>query len=176
MSYSGISAMPLSVARALLWACPIIVAVLLGARRLTARVITLPSISLPAPAESVSLWLPYPTSVNRIWRSGKSRKGRTVVFTSAEYKAWLDEAYVAWLKQRNQLSVKSIKGRYSIAISANPPDKRHRDLGNLEKVVSDFLQMIAVIEDDSLAQEICLRWDTEDTPMGRVHVVINPYI
>lgn len=97
-----------------------------------------------------------------------------MVFTSAEYKAWLDEAYVAWLKQRNQLSVKSVKGRYRITISAYPPDKRQRDLGNLEKVVSDFLQTISVIEDDSLAREITLRWGSDRTLIGGVYVTVSP--
>jgi len=105
-----------------------------------------------------------------------SRKGRTVVFTSAEYKAWITEAYVAWMQQRNKLSVKNISGRYKITILANPPDKRHRDLGNLEKVVSDFLQTIAVIEDDSMASRIELEWDTEATPIGSVLVTVTNYI
>lgn len=141
------------------------------------RITSLSSIGLPSPADSVSLVLPYPTSVNRIWRSGKSRKGRTVVYTSAEYKAWITEAYVAWMQQRGKLSVKSISGRYRITILANPPDKRHRDLGNLEKVVSDFLQTIAVIEDDSMAEDIHQRWDRRSViPTGSVRVTVYPYI
>jgi len=131
--------------------------------------------SLPLMTDSVSLTLPYPTSVNRIWRSGKSRKGRTVVYTSDEYKAWINEAYVSWLQQRNQLSVKSVHGRYSITVYANPPDKRRRDLGNLEKVISDFLQTVAVVDDDSMACRILLEWDEVETASGSVRVFISPY-
>ncbi len=98
-----------------------------------------------------------------------------MVYTSAEYKAWINEAYVAWLQQRNQLSVKSVHGRYSITVYAHPPDKRHRDLGNLEKVISDFLQTVAVVDDDSLACRIVLEWDTEEVPSGSVRVIVSPY-
>jgi len=99
-----------------------------------------------------------------------------VVFTSAEYKAWITEAYVSWMQQKGKLSVKHISGRYKITILANPPDKRRRDLGNLEKVVSDFLQTIAVIEDDSMASRIELEWDTEAAPSGSVLVTVTSYI
>lgn len=167
--------MPLLAALAHRMGYPAIADTLHGTIRRIARVTTLPSTDLPSPTESVCLRLPYPTSVNRIWRSGKSRKGRTVVYTSAEYKAWISEAYVAWRVQRDQLFVKSISGRYSITIYANPPDKRHRDLGNLEKVISDFLQTVAVIEDDSLASRICLEWDTIDTPVNSVMVIVSLY-
>ena len=38
------------------------------------------------------------------------------------------------------------------------PDKRRRDLGNLEKAVSDTLVKYGVIEDDSLIVDLRLRW------------------
>jgi crossover junction endodeoxyribonuclease RusA len=42
-----------------------------------------------------------------------------------------------------------IKGRLEVTYSVNPPDRRKRDLGNLEKAVSDALHKCGVIEDDS---------------------------
>lgn len=141
----------------------------------TARITTLNSIGLPSHAGSVSLTLPYPPSVNALWRSGKSRKtGRTFVYPSAAYKAWLAEAHVAWLQQRSKLSVKSIRGWYRITILANPPDRRLRDLGNLEKAVSDFLQSIMVVENDSLAGDIHQKWDLAGTPTNSVAVTVSP--
>ena len=53
---------------------------------------------------------------------------------------------------------------------ARRPDKRRRDLGNLEKVVSDFLQDMKIIEDDSLAESILLEW-RDDLPAPAVVVV-----
>jgi Holliday junction resolvase RusA-like endonuclease len=51
-----------------------------------------------------------------------------------------------------------------------PNDKRRRDLGNLEKVVSDFLKDMAIIEDDHLAESIKLEW-RHDLPAPTVVVV-----
>lgn len=98
------------------------------------------------------------------------------MFRSAEYKAWTAEAHIAWLQQRLQLSVKSVKGWYSITILAHPPDKRQRDLGNLEKVVSDFLQTVGVIENDSLAGRIELEWDTVTVPINSIRVTVGRYL
>ena len=43
-------------------------------------------------------------------------------------------------------------------------------MGNLEKVVSDFLQDMKIIEDDSLAESILLEW-RDDLPAPAVVVV-----
>jgi crossover junction endodeoxyribonuclease RusA len=53
---------------------------------------------------------------------------------------------------------KKIIGEYTLEIAAVKPDKRRRDLGNLEKAVSDLLQKAGVIQDDYLCQDIHLHW------------------
>jgi crossover junction endodeoxyribonuclease RusA len=45
-----------------------------------------------------------------------------------------------------------------LEIVAVKPDKRRRDLGNLEKAVSDLLQHMKIIEDDCLCQKITMEW------------------
>ena len=107
---------------------------------------------------SITLRLPYPTSVNRIWRSGKGK-----VFRSTEYQAWIAEAQGCWLQQKSKQEHKTIKGEYCLSIKAARPDKRRRDIGNLEKVVSDLLESMGVIEDDCLANRITMEWTTEIT-------------
>lgn len=62
------------------------------------------------------------------------------------------------MAQRSKLSVRSIAGAYHLEIIANPPDRRRRDLGNLEKPISDFLTTVGIVEDDSLAQSILMKW------------------
>jgi Holliday junction resolvase RusA-like endonuclease len=52
----------------------------------------------------------------------------------------------------------SIKGKYDLLIEAVRPDKRRRDIGNLEKAVSDILQAAKIIEDDYLCQDLHMRW------------------
>ena len=100
---------------------------------------------------TVELWMPYPVSANSLWRSVKGR-----VIKSSAYQAWLKEAGLEVMAQRPS----KIKGPYKITITAARPDRRRRDLGNLEKSVSDLLQSVGVIEDDCYAEMISMRWAT----------------
>jgi crossover junction endodeoxyribonuclease RusA len=74
---------------------------------------------------------------------------------STEYTAWCKNAEWAVAAQ---VRGKHIVGEYTLEIIAVKPDKRRRDLGNLEKAVSDLLQKVKVIEDDYLCQDIHMRW------------------
>lgn len=118
--------------------------------------------------DMVNIFLPYPPSVNKLWGYGKGR-----VYKSVSYKAWLTEAHVAWLQQRCKFSVRRIEGPYLLRLEATPPDKRHRDIGNLEKSVSDFLQAAGIIQNDRLARRITVEW-TDDTD-AKVGVVATIY-
>jgi len=97
----------------------------------------------------VILAIPYPPSANRLWRAVG---GRNII--SAEYRRWKDSAGWEVRSQRPR----AIAGRYAITITASAPDKRKRDLSNLEKATSDLLVTCGVIEDDHLAQRITLEW------------------
>lgn len=74
---------------------------------------------------------------------------------SPQYAAWIKHA--EWAVQ-GQVKGKKITGEYTLEIAAVKPDKRRRDLGNLEKAISDLLQRVHVIEDDYLCQDIRIRW------------------
>lgn len=77
------------------------------------------------------------------------------MYRSEEYTSWSKHAEWAVAAQvRGQ----HISGEYMLEIIAVKPNKRRRDLGNLEKAVSDLLQKAGVIEDDYLCQDIHLRW------------------
>ena len=99
----------------------------------------------------IKIILPFPPSVNRLWRTTKTGG----MYSSKNYMEWkkLAEWAVA-----GQVKGKKITGEYTLEIVAVKPDKRRRDLGNLEKAVSDLLQKVKVIEDDYLCQDIHLRW------------------
>lgn len=97
------------------------------------------------------------------------------MYRSPTYKAWVGEAHVAWLQQRNQLSVKSIRGKYTLSIEAYPPDKRLRDIDNLIKVTSDFLEMEGIIENDSLAKRIEIEWGDKEISHPCVWVAVRPH-
>lgn len=99
------------------------------------------------------LTMPFPPSANAIWRNVN---GRTL--KSKPYRVWLATSLALLRAQR----APSIKGSYSLAIVADRPDRRKRDLGNLEKAVSDCLVQAGVIEDDHLAQSILLGWSAAE--------------
>lgn len=99
----------------------------------------------------IRIVLPFPPSVNRLWRATKGGG----VYRSKEYKDW--QTHAEWAVA-GQVKGQFIKGEYEITITAVKPDKRRRDLGNLEKAVSDLLQKTGVIEDDYLCQRIQISW------------------
>jgi crossover junction endodeoxyribonuclease RusA len=101
-------------------------------------------------ARRVELSLPFPPSVNALFFNVPGR-GRVKTDT---YTGWENEA--AWLLASQKPG--RIVGDYEIEITAFRPDKRRRDLGNLEKGISDLLVSQRVIQDDRFAQKITLQW------------------
>ena len=103
----------------------------------------------------VVLDLPFPPSVNAIWR-----KWRGGVYRSDRYKAWSQEAGQELMVQRPGKT----KGIYDLTLQFRRKDARRIDIGNLEKPVSDLLVEHGVIEDDSLARRITLEWVPDGPP------------
>lgn len=115
-----------------------------------------------APGSTIEITLPFPVSVNSIWRGGRKR-----VFKSAAYITWINEAHLAWLQQKPKLKTKKIYGFYRLSVVVSPPDKRRRDLSNLIKVLEDFCQTVGIIEDDSLCRELHMVYSSIlNTPHG----------
>lgn len=105
--------------------------------------------------------LPFPPSVNSIWRGGRRR-----VFRSQVYIDWTNVAGKCWLAQKTT-QPKNISGSFSAVLILSPPDKRHRDLDNYLKGVLDLCKLHRVIDDDHLCRRIYLRWGTpKEAPMG----------
>ena len=99
----------------------------------------------------IKLILPYPPSVNKLWRTTKTGG----MYSSKEYKDWAK--HCEWAAH-TQTKGKGILGEYTLEVVAVKPDKRRRDLGNLEKAISDILQRAGVIKDDYLCQKITMEW------------------
>ena len=97
----------------------------------------------------IRIELPFPPSVNNLYFNGKRGRYRT-----PSYKSWFALASLN-VKDSHRQGI----GPYSLAIALKRPDKRRRDLGNLEKAVSDLLVEHGVIKDDSLCERITLQWD-----------------
>jgi crossover junction endodeoxyribonuclease RusA len=112
---------------------------------------------------AVSFTLPFPPSVNGLF-SGKARR-----YASTAYKAWKAEA-------RPHVPGAHVAGPYSLELIFDRPDRRARDLGNLEKAVSDLIVERGLVIDDSCCQRIVLAWS--DAPPQRdavVRVTVRPH-
>lgn len=96
--------------------------------------------------------LPFPPSVNALYRNVPGR-GRV---KTQRYLTWLRAAGNEVLAQAP--GQPSIRGAVSIAIAVYRPDKRRRDLGNLEKAVTDLLVTYAMIDDDRHVASLLLEW------------------
>ncbi|MNK73051.1 endodeoxyribonuclease RUS [compost metagenome] len=99
---------------------------------------------------TVTLHLPFPISVNAAYANGGHKRGR---HKTARYNAWIAEASLH-VRDRHRQNI----GAYQLAISLEAPDRRTRDLANHEKVLSDFLVMHGVIQDDSKCQQLVMTW------------------
>lgn len=100
--------------------------------------------------------LPFPVSTNALWRS----IGRGRVIKSEKYRDWCAHAGAEIMRQRP----KAITGEVMLSYEVQRfPDNRRRDIGNLEKGVTDLLVEHRLIEGDDcrFVQEIRLRWNPE---------------
>jgi len=109
--------------------------------------------------------LPYPPSVNHYWRRVGprtliSREGRT-----------FRTNVCALLARGNGNGPRKPPsgGRIALAMDAFPPDRRRRDLDNLQKPVLDALEHAGVYEDDSQIDLLITR-RREVVPGGRLLV------
>lgn len=100
---------------------------------------------------TIRIVLPFPPSVNRLWRTTKGGG----VYRSPKYAEW---RRLAMWQIAGQAKGKRISGPYKLTILAVRPDKRKRDLGNLEKAISDILVSQNIVEDDCLCEWIEARW------------------
>ena len=98
---------------------------------------------------SVELSLPFPPSVNSLYSTNWLTKKR---FKSKRYEAWIEWATM------HLNGVPVVRGKVKALYEFGRPDNRKRDVANYEKAVSDLLTYTSVLEDDSLIEEITLKW------------------
>ena len=87
-----------------------------------------------------------------------------------KYDAWAKEAGMMLMIQRYKPTV----GTYELTIEAVRPDKVRRDLGNLEKAISDLLVTHGVVVDDSYCERITMSWVREAFVGVRISVTGAP--
>lgn len=118
----------------------------------------------------IRLSLPWPPSVNRIWRhptKGRNAGRHLLSEEGRQYRQAVQNTVLNQLRALPRLS-----GRLSICIVVNPPDRRRRDLDNLQKAILDGLMHAGVYLDDSQADDLRIVRDDVISP-GRVFVTLQ---
>jgi Holliday junction resolvase RusA-like endonuclease len=102
--------------------------------------------------------------VNNLFVNNPKTGGR---FANERYKAWQTEALKAILSQphRYHRHTEPVEVTYTFG----RPDRRTRDLFNLEKAPSDFLVKQGILADDSLIHRGTVLWGD----VRGVHIEIN---
>lgn len=111
----------------------------------------------------IHLTLPYPPTWNHLYGQRGTRK--YMKKAGVEYKKAVAELV-------NKMNVETIAGRVSVFVAAYMPDKRRRDIMNLEKIVSDSLTDAGVWDDDSQIDDFRIV-RCEIVKGGKVEVVIT---
>ncbi|MFP1759833.1 RusA family crossover junction endodeoxyribonuclease [Lonsdalea quercina] len=95
------------------------------------------------------LKLPWPPSVNTYWRHARGR--HYISKKGTEYRK-----FIIQLIQHQSLDIKT-PSRLKISITANAPDRRRRDLDNLQKAVFDSLTHAEFMLDDEQIDDFRVR-------------------
>lgn len=110
----------------------------------------------------MKLQLPYPPSINHYWRKWRNR-----MVISTEGRAYREHVYL--LVAQAGLH-KALTCRLSVIIDVYPPDKRRRDIDNIQKPLLDALGHAGVYEDDS---QIDVLWTTRCPVVAGGKVVVE---
>lgn len=102
-------------------------------------------------------FIPTPPSVNSMWCNSfnGSGKGR---YRSSKYNDWLNKA-IALIKSQDPTPITCQE--LSLAISVARPSRRC-DIDNRIKAIPDLLQKTNIIKNDSIINEIKIRWIAKD--------------
>lgn len=93
----------------------------------------------------MTLTIPYPPSVNHYWRHVG---WRTLISRGGQ--RYRKEVVAHLAAQR----VRPMNGRLVVRVTVHPPDKRRRDLDNVQKALFDALQEGGAFHDDSQIDEL----------------------
>ena len=107
--------------------------------------------------------LPFPPSVNHIY--SRTRKGGVMLNPKA--RAYREEVIYLVGKVHTMLT-----GRLAVRIDAYAPDRRKRDISNLEKCIGDALTHAGVWKDDEQIDQLIINRKSIEAP-GRVIVTIK---
>lgn len=115
----------------------------------------------------IILTLPFPPSLNTIWR----RVGSKTLLSADGRKYRLAVAQV--VAQQKGAFFEPIAGRLRVTIHVHAPDKRCRDLDNLPKSINDALTHAGLWIDDSQIDRLVVERRNNYPPLGGVVVHVD---
>lgn len=111
----------------------------------------------------IQFTIPMPPPLSACFRNA-SGPGRV---KTPRYERWKRDA--GWIVRAQRPG--SIHGPVRVTYLIGRPDKRKRDLGNLDKALSDLLVHLRVIDDDSKIVDLRLVWAERDDVLATVEAV-----
>jgi crossover junction endodeoxyribonuclease RusA len=111
----------------------------------------------------IRLTIPFAPSANHSHHYGSGRK-----FLSKKTKDFRERVQEVVIDAKAR-----IEGRIAVFYAIYPPDRRHRDIGNLEKQTTDALMLAGVFDDDEQIDFI-LMVRREVVKGGMIKAVIVP--
>jgi len=118
--------------------------------------------------DSVRIILPYPPSTNRYWRFDRGK-----VHISDPGQRYREEVAVRLRMQGVRPGHELWDARLAEAIEAFPPDRRIRDIDNIQKPLNDSLQHGGLYRNDSQL-DLLQTQRCEVRPSGLIIVNIEP--
>lgn len=109
--------------------------------------------------------LAFPPSLNGLFATNWQTKRR---FPCKRYGQWLERT-----EHMKPHGFETITTPVSVDMAYGRPDKRRRDLANLEKAPNDLMVKWKVLEDDSQIHRLTMRWaEPNEVPRGFVQITI----
>lgn len=110
------------------------------------------------PARTIAVDLPWPPSVNSIWRTHGNSKVNGTVASSPKYLEWKRAADQQAIAMATFRGLKMIKGPFEARIVLERTRRGGSDLDNRVKVVLDWAQSREMIENDRYCERLTVEW------------------
>lgn len=118
--------------------------------------------------------LPYPPSVNKLWKNGGALSTNRV-YLAPSYVKWKSAADALFMSSRGWLK-KKVAGAFEIEIDLCCPTKYPRgDLDNRVKAVLDYLQRAEIIANDKHCERLVVQWVEQERAPHGCRVTLRPF-
>ena len=121
----------------------------------------------PQQAGKLKLILPYPPSINHYY--GRRRGGGMYIKANGnDYREVVNN-----IVREHRPRIYMFSDPLKVIIAAERPDKRRRDIDNIQKCALDALEKAGVYLNDCLIHDLRTYWAGFDPPFGRVVVTLQ---